>query len=79
MNDLGFAFRQLLKNPDFAAVAVFTLALGIGATASVWSEPPPRWAVGEFGRICSRLLQPTGRFRRRWLYWSLGGSTSPCA
>ena len=79
MNDLGFAFRQLLKNPDFAAVAVFTLALGIGATASVWSEPPPRWAVGEFGRIWSRLLQSTGRFRRRSLYWSLGGSTSPCA
>src|SRR3990172_2920178 len=27
MNDLKFAFRQLLKNPDFTAVAVLTLAL----------------------------------------------------
>ncbi|MBI4326701.1 MAG: hypothetical protein HY674_15770 [Chloroflexi bacterium] len=27
MNDLKFAFRQLLKNPGFTAVAVLTLAL----------------------------------------------------
>jgi len=27
MNDFRFAFRQLLKNPGFSAVAVLTLAL----------------------------------------------------
>ena len=37
MNDLKFAFRQLLKNPGFTAVAVLTLALGIGGSTAVFS------------------------------------------
>src|SRR5438445_25191 len=46
MNDLKFAFRQLLKNPGFAAVAVLTLALGIGAN------------LGLFAMLNELLLRP---------------------
>ena len=46
MNDLRFAFRQLLKAPGFSATAIIALALGIGATTAM------------FGVIYAFLLRP---------------------
>src|ERR1039458_725764 len=37
LRDINFAARQVVKNPGFAVVVIFTLALGIGASTSIFS------------------------------------------
>jgi predicted permease len=37
VSDVRYALRQLMKNPGFALAAILSLALGIGATVSVFS------------------------------------------
>jgi putative ABC transport system permease protein len=60
MNDVRFAIRQMFKNPGLSAVAILTLALGIGANSAVFNviqsvllRPLPYREPGRLVRIAS--------------------------
>jgi predicted permease len=56
LQDLRFAFRQIIRNPGFSLTAILSLTLGIGATVAVYSilydavlHP---WPYAGFERVC---------------------------
>ena len=61
LQDFRYSLRQLLKNPGFALTAILSLALGIGATVSVFSviygvlmHPFPYADVDRIGNLSIR-------------------------
>ncbi len=63
LQDLKFAFRQLLKNPGFTAVAVLTLALGIGANAAIFGVVKSVLLEALPYADAHRIVRVYGRFR----------------
>jgi len=72
LQDLKYALRMLKKNPAFTAVAILTLAVGIGANSAIFSvvnsvllRPLPYRQPGQLVRVYSEF--PTMKLQKFWL------------
>src|SRR5258705_5313064 len=72
LQDLRYGLRMLLNKPGFAAVAVITLALGIGANTAIFSvvnsvllRPLPFREPGKLVRVYSEF--PTMKLNKFWI------------
>ena len=70
LQDLRFAFRQILRNPGFSLAAVLSLTLGIGATVAVYSilydavlHP---WPYAGIDRICDVWITDSAGHEGTW-------------
>ena len=89
-DDFRFAFRQLRKNPGFAAIAIVTLALGIGAAAAMFGliqgvllSPPP-YADPDRVVLVSPARSDGASYRRgatigQWTSWRQARTLEPAA
>ena len=72
LQDLKYALRMLKKNPAFTAVAILTLAVGIGANSAIFSvvnsvllRPLPYRQPSQLVRVYSEF--PTMQLKNFWL------------
>jgi putative ABC transport system permease protein len=65
VQDFRFALRSLRKNPGFAAVAIFTLALGIGANTAIFTLVDTVLIRPLPFRDSDRLVRVTGEFSKQ--------------
>ena len=66
LQDVRFALRQMARSPGFSLTAILSLALGIGATVSVfsviYSAVLNAWPYAGFDRVCQiNTIDKAGR------------------